>query len=140
MRSKRIPTMRAFTDRRWSAIAAPTCAVTGGLAFAVAIAIADGEDDFGRQAAAHVPWDRPLVAALALALVVGVPMMLSAYTLWRATPFAAVTAVIAGGLLITWIAVQIVVGAFHPLQILFGLVGLFVMATGWNIASGQARV
>ncbi|WP_457540038.1 hypothetical protein [Williamsia sp. R60] len=116
-------------------------AVTGGLALAVAIAIADGEDEFARRAATRLPWERTLLAALALALVVGIPMLLSAYTLWRCTPHAAATTFISGALLVTWIAVQMTADdVFHPLQLVFGVIGLFLMATGWHLGRGHARV
>lgn len=123
------------TDRRLKTVATIAAALTGLLAFAGAIGVVGGGADFGKQVEERLPWESPVLAGIALALVVGVPTTLAAFTLWRSMPQAAVTTLIAGLMLVAWIAVQIaVIREFNPLQVIFGLLGLLLLATGWHFA------
>ncbi|MDV7136568.1 hypothetical protein [Williamsia muralis] len=123
------------TNRGLRAVATVAAALTGLLAFAGAIGVAGGGADFGKDVEQRLPWESPVLAGIALALVVGVPTTLAAFTLWRLMPQAAVTTLIAGVMLVAWIAVQIaVIREFNPLQVVFGLVGLLLIATGWHFA------
>ena len=107
----------------------------GVLAFAGAIGVIGGGTGFGTEIEQRLPWDSPVMAGVALALVVGVPTLAAAYALWRSLPRAALTTLIAGVMLVAWIAVQVVViREFHVLQIVFGLIGLYLAATGWHLA------
>ncbi|MGY3555525.1 hypothetical protein [Williamsia sp. R60] len=128
-------TTSTTTNHRLQVVSTIVAGLTGLLAFAGAIGVVGGGADFGREIGQRLPFESPVLAGIALALVVGVPTTLAAFTLWRSMPQAAVTTLIAGVMLVVWIAVQVaVIREFNPPQIVFGLVGLFLVASGWHLA------
>ncbi|PXW30333.1 UNVERIFIED_CONTAM: hypothetical protein DES50_108143 [Williamsia faeni] len=134
--SHQTATANRSSKRIWRATAMVTATTTSVLALAGAIGVAGGGTRFGEEIESRLPWQSPVFAGIALAVVVGIPTALAAFTLWRNTTQAALITLIAGFLLVGWIAVQIaVIQTFNPLQVVFGLVGFQLVAAGSQMAS-----
>ena len=132
-------TSNCSSKRVWRITAAVTATLTSPIAFAGAIGVAGGGIRFGDEIESRLPWKSPGFAGAALASVVGAPTAMAAFTLWRKSHQAAPTTFIAGGLLVGWIVVQImIIRTFHPLQVVFGLVGIQLAATGWQLARADS--
>ncbi len=113
----------------------PAVAVLAGLiavqAYGGAIGLVAGFVDFGPQITARLPFGSPLLAAIALAVIVAVPMTIAAWQLAAGHPRAWLTATAAGGLLVGWIAMQVVViQSFSWLQPVMVFAGVLVLAFG----------
>lgn len=73
-------------------------ALTALLAFAGAIGLVGGGTDFGETVNSRLPLDSPVLAGVALAVFVGVPMAVAAWLLYRRSDDDAVwVSVVAGG-------------------------------------------
>jgi hypothetical protein len=101
-------------------------------AFAGAFGLASGTLDLGSTLDHRLPLDSPVLAGLALALVVGVPASVVATTWWRGDLRAPRAAIGAGALLIGWILVEIAfIREFSFLQPFYLGVGVAFIAIGW---------
>jgi hypothetical protein len=79
----------------------------------------------------NLPFGSPVFAGLALACVVAAPATVVAVLAWRRHPRDRDAAVLAGVLLVGWIVVEVaVVKQFSALQVLYGLAGLGLVASG----------
>jgi hypothetical protein len=78
-------------------------------AYAGALGLAAGGLDPGPAVTARLPLGSPVLAGLALLVVVAVPMTLAAVTAWRGSTAAAGLLVLAGAALVLWIAVEVVI-------------------------------
>lgn len=130
----------AFTqDVRESGIQQAILALLSGFvtiwAVAGAVGLAGGGIDLGGVVVERLPFDSPVLAGVALALVVAVPMALTCVLAARGDHRAPALAVGAGGLLIVWIVVQVyTIRTFNwlqPLSVMFGL-AVLVLGVIWR--------
>ncbi|MDS1115682.1 hypothetical protein RD149_18180 [Gordonia westfalica] len=107
-------------------------ALTALLAFAGAIGLVGGGTDFGETVNSRLPLDSPVLAGVALAVFVGVPMAVAAWLVYRRSDDDAVwVSVVAGGWLIGWIVVQLLVlRTFSFMQAVCVGVGIVLIALG----------
>jgi len=123
-----VKTTEPAQRRPWLALVAGIVAVN---ALAGAAALAIGFMDMGTTVNARFPFHSTVVAGLALALVVALPMAAAAYLSGTGRPRAAEAAMVAGALLVGWIAVQlIVIRTFSWLQPAMALAGALVFLGG----------
>ncbi|GAA0247455.1 hypothetical protein GCM10010492_53910 [Saccharothrix mutabilis subsp. mutabilis] len=100
-------------------------------AFAGGVALATGVIDLGPVVTDRLPSHSPVLAGLALVLVVGAPMAVAARRAATGHPRWAGTAVFAGACLVAWIAVQLVViRTFSWLQPVMAAAGVAVLLAG----------
>jgi hypothetical protein len=98
--------------------------------------VAAGVVDFGNTVTARLPFHSTAFAAIALALVVGLPMAVVTVLAATGHPRAAEAAMIAGALLVGWIGVQLaVIRTFSLLQPVMLIVGTAVFLTGVAVRS-----
>ncbi|MFD8104443.1 hypothetical protein ACFV24_33405 [Nocardia fluminea] len=103
-------------------------------AFAGAAGLAGGGVDPGAEVTAQLPVDSPFFAGCLLALIVGLPMATTATATLRADLQMVPIAFTSGLLLIGWVAVQpLIIGRFHWLQPIFGVLGLAVCALAYRL-------
>ncbi|MGX1875543.1 hypothetical protein ACWIHP_12925 [Nocardia fluminea] len=103
-------------------------------AFAGAVGLIGGGADLGPEITARLPLDSQVLAGLILASIVGVPMTCTAILALRARPSAAVAGMGSGLLLLGWVAIQpLVIGQFHWLQPVFGVLGGLVCLLGSSL-------
>lgn len=120
----RIPVRR----HPWLAVLAGVVAVN---AFGGSTLIVAGVLDFGDTVTARLPLHSPAVAAIALAVVVGLPMAFAAALAARGHPRATEAAMLAGALLVGWIGAQLaVIRTFSPLQPIMVAAGIAVFLAG----------
>lgn len=99
-----------------------------------AISLATGVIDMGPDVTARFPFHSPVLAGLALAVVVALPMAAAACLAAVGHPRTADAAMAAGALLVGWIAVQLVIiRTFSWLQPAMALAGAAVFLGGWLI-------
>lgn len=107
-------------------------AVAGGMcaaALAGVVGLAGGGLDLGPDINARVPAASPVLAAVALGLVVAVPTGAAAVAGWRRSRRTAALAGFAGTALIGWIAVEVaVIRTFSWLQPACALYGALLLA------------
>lgn len=103
-------------------------AIVSFSAFAGAVGLATGTIGLAADVAARLPFGSALFGGVALALVVGIPTASVAWQAWRGDPRTDRSAVFAGGCLIGWIVVQLLIirelSFFHPTYLVVG--ALFV--------------
>jgi hypothetical protein len=97
-----------------------------------AIGLIAGAFDFGETVNHRLPLHSPVLAGIALAIVVGVPSTVVALFAWRGSAGTRSVTLVAGWLLIGWIAVEIAfIREFSFLQVVYGAVGiLYVVVAG----------
>jgi hypothetical protein len=79
----------------------------------------------------RLPFGSPVLAGIALACVVAVPATVVTILAWRRHPRDRDAATLAGVLLVGWIVVEVaVVRQFSALQVVYGLAGLTLIASG----------
>lgn len=101
------------------------------LAYAGAAALIAGVSGLGPELEARLPWGSPVFGGIALAVVVGVPMTAVAWLASRGDSRTNLAAVIAGALLIGWIAVEIgVMQTYSWLQPVLAFAGVAVLHAG----------
>lgn len=103
------------------------------LAYAGAAGLMTGSIDFGDEITARLPFGGPVFGGIALVVVVGLPMTVVTYLGSRRDARTSVAAVIAGSLLVGWIAVEIgFVRSYSWLQPVFAFAGLAVALAGMH--------
>ncbi|GAA5152315.1 MULTISPECIES: hypothetical protein [Amycolatopsis] len=108
------------------------------LAYAGAVAVATGV--LGPGVEARLPFESPVFAGVALAVVVGVPMTVVTTLGLRGDARTSAAAVVAGALLIAWIAVEVgFVRTYSWLQPVFAFAGVAVLHTGLQGLRGVRR-
>lgn len=107
-------------------------------AWAGAIGLAGGGLDFGEHLNERLPFGNLVLAGLALATFVAVPLTVLAWLAWRGDPRTGPASMLVGVVLIAWIAVQLVFlrepSFFHPLYVAIGVV--FIVAGRRGIHAG----
>lgn len=117
-------------------LAANSVAALGGAA-----GLATGAIDLEPDLAARLPLDSPVLAGVALALVVALPLALTAGSAWRGEAQTADLLVGAGVLLGAWIVVQLgILRAFSPFQPFYAGVGAALIATGERLHRAERAV
>jgi hypothetical protein len=100
-------------------------------AFAGAVGLMTGQLSLGDRLTGRLPFHSPVLGGSALALVVGLPFSALAVSIWRRSDHIDRLAVIAGALLVAWIAVELCfVRSFSLLQPVFAAVGAIFIITG----------
>ena len=116
------------------------CGVMAVAAGTGAVGLIGGGLDLGPTVTERLPAASPRLAGVALAVVVGLPMTAAAVAGVRRAPAAADLAVLAGGSLMGWIAVQAaVIRTFSWLQPACLLYGAGVAALGASARRAMAR-
>ena len=129
MAARHVPTV-VGTSRRWLAGGE---ALVAASAFGGAVGLASGALDLGATLNDRLPFDSPVVAGAALAVVVGAPMAFAAIDAWKGTVRADVMALSAGTLLTGWIVVEVaVIRSFSWLQPAFFAAGVAIAAGGYR--------
>ncbi|WAL68947.1 hypothetical protein ORV05_14635 [Amycolatopsis cynarae] len=101
------------------------------LAYGGAVGLISGMLDLGDEIEARLPFRSPVFGGAALAVVVGVPMTVAAWLAARRDTRSSIAAVIAGSLLVGWIAVEIgFVQSYSWIQPVFAFAGLGVAYAG----------
>ena len=103
-------------------------------AVAGVIGLAGGGLDLGPAMTSRIPGASPVLGAVALGVVVAVPMGVAAVAGWRRSPRTADLAILAGTALIGWIVVEIAfIQAFSWLQPLCAAYGVMVVVLGLRL-------
>jgi len=119
---------RVARRRPWLASFTALIAVS---AWVGAVGLVIGLVDLGDTVAGRLPFHSPVFAGVSLALLVGVPMSVVTYLAARRDPRTSPVAVVAGAVLIGWIAVEVgVIRVFHVLQPVCVVAGLLVLLAG----------
>jgi hypothetical protein len=113
----------------------PVLAALTGLvavnAYAGSVALAIGVVDFGATIIERLPFGSPVFAAIALTVIVAVPMTIACWFAARGYPRLPPAAIAAGTLLIGWVVVQIAfIQTVNWLHAVMVVAGLAVLATG----------
>jgi pimeloyl-ACP methyl ester carboxylesterase len=99
-----------------------------------ALALATGAIDLGDTLAARLPFASPVLAGMALAVVVAVPLSALAWSAWTASPRTSMVALATGSLLIAWIVVQVaVLRAFSLFQPAYLGVGIALVVVSGRV-------
>jgi uncharacterized protein len=115
-------------------------AVNGIAAWAGALGLVFGGTDFGERANHRLPFDSPVVAGLALAIVVAIPLTWLAWSAWTGAERTDDAALIVGAMLIGGIAVQLVVlQAFSLFQPTYVCVGTYFISASHRVRLGPLR-
>lgn len=112
-------------------------------ALAGAAGLAIGSIDFGANVNGRLPFGSPVFGAVALAAVVGLPMAMACVADWQGARRANQLTMGAGGLLVGWIAVEVVViRSFSWLQPAMAVIGAAVGFAGyrqWSLTWGATH-
>lgn len=109
--------------------------LTAVLAGAGAVGLGTGSIDFGAPVMSRLPWHNVVLAAVALGVVVAVPMTVVAILAGRARRGYGPVAVLAGAMLVGWIILEIVIiREFSWLQPVFAAIGLLVVVLGRRVS------
>ncbi len=109
-------------------------------ALAGAAGLAAGIVELGAAVEERIPLDSPVLAAIALAVVVGAPQALTAGFAVRGDPRAPVVAMISGGLLVGWVVLQAyTIEVFSWLQPVCVAAGLVVLLLGMTVPADSRR-
>lgn len=105
-------------------------AIVSFSAFAGMIGLVTGAIGIGPVLTARLPFGSAVFGGIALALIVGVPTASVALLAWRGDERADRTAVFAGGCVIGWIVVQMIIirelSFFHPTYLAVGAVFVWI--------------
>jgi hypothetical protein len=109
-------------------------AVNAALAWSGAVGLVSGGLSFGSELDHRLPWDSRVVAGLALAMVVAIPLSALAWLAATDNPRTGLAAAVAGAALVAWIALQVAVlrtlSLFHPTYL---AIGLWLVALGMHL-------
>jgi dienelactone hydrolase len=121
-------------------VLAAFAAANAAAAWGGAVALAAGAIDLGRRLDDRLPLASPVLAGVALALIVAVPLTALAWSAWHGTEHTDELALVAGTALIGWIAVQLVVlRAFSLFQPLYLAIGIALVETSHRIRPSPPR-
>lgn len=119
---------RADAPRLGEALLAAFVAVS---AFGGALGLMFGAIDFGATTTGRLPFDSPVFAGIALAVVVGLPALAAAWFAARNEDRTDASAVVAGLALMAWIVVELAtIRSFSWLQPLYFVLGAGMFALG----------
>lgn len=125
-------------ERSWLAMLTGIVAVA---AAAGALGLLTGTLDLGPVATSRLPWHSGAVAGIALALVVALPMALTATLAVRDHPAHGRAAVAAGTSLIGWLVVEVaVIQEFSWLQAVFAVAAVVVVFVGRHRRRAMSKV
>ena len=109
-------------------------------AWAGAVGLVIGAVDFGETVNARLPFDSTVFAGITLAVLIAVPMTVVTYLAAHRDTRTSPAAVVAGALVIGWIAVEVgVIRVFHVLQPVCVLAGLVVLLAGLKDFGARER-
>jgi pimeloyl-ACP methyl ester carboxylesterase len=109
-------------------------------AWAGAIGLVTGGMDFGASINDRLPFDSPVLAGLALATLVGVPLTLLAWSAWTGGPRTDDLALVVGLTLIVWIVVQVaVIRAYSFFQPAYLAIGTYFIAASHRVTLSPHR-
>jgi uncharacterized protein len=131
------PTRSASARRPWLAgfAAFNAMAAWGG-----AIGLLTGGMDFGASINDRLQFDSPVLAGLALATIVAVPLTLLAWSVWKGGPRTDDLALVVGMTIIVWIVVQVaVIRAFSLFQPAYLAVGTYFIAASHRVTLSSRR-
>ncbi len=115
-------------------------AVNAVAAWAGAVGLATAGIDFGDATNDRLPFGSVLLAGIALAVIVAVPLTVLAWSAWTGGARTDDLALLAGVLIIGWIVVQIVVlWAFSLFQPAYLCIGAYFVVASHRIHLGQRR-
>lgn len=107
-------------------------------AWAGAVGLIGGGLDFGERLNQRLPFDSLVLAGLALASIVAVPLTVLAVLAWRGDRRAGPLSMLVGLVLIGWILLQLAflreLSFFHPLYV---AIGAAFIAAGWRSPSAR---
>jgi membrane associated rhomboid family serine protease len=116
------------------------CGLMCVAATAGVVGLARGSIDFGPEITARLPAASPVLGAVALGVVVALPMGAAAVAGWRRSPRTADLAILAGTALVGWIAVEVAfIRSFSWLQPACAVYGGVVLALGLLLRRSAAR-
>ena len=116
-------------DRR--RLLAGTAAFVAIGAYAGAAGLAVGFLDMGDRLNGRLPMQSPVLGGIALLVIVAVPFTELARRAWTGDPQTELSALVAGGLMVGWIAVEVAfIREFSVLQVVYGAFGLAFMIIG----------
>ncbi|WP_435122460.1 hypothetical protein [Amycolatopsis thermoflava] len=119
---------RLARRRPWLASLTALIAVS---AWVGAVGLVIGAVDLDDTVTARLPFPSTVFAGISLGLVIAVPMTVVTWFAARRDPRTSPAAVVAGAVLIGWIAVEVgIVRTFHVLQPVCVLAGLVVLVAG----------
>ncbi|WP_020422891.1 hypothetical protein [Amycolatopsis sp. ATCC 39116] len=127
---------RLARRRPWLASLTTLIAVS---AWVGAVGLVIGSVDLGGTVTARLPFDSTVFAGITLGVLIAVPMTVVTWLAARRDPRTSPAAVVAGAVLIGWIAVEVgIVRTFNVLQPVAVLAGLVVLVAGLR-DFGRAR-
>jgi pimeloyl-ACP methyl ester carboxylesterase len=125
------------TSRR-TAIAV-VAAVNALAAWGGATALVAGVTDFGRTLNDRLPFDSLVLAGVALAVVVAIPLSVLAAAAWTGHPRTEQLSLAAGTALIAWIVVQLwILRSFSLLHVVYLAVGSYFVVASQRVRLGPA--
>ena len=123
------------TRRSWLAGVAALNALA---AWAGAVAVVTGAIDFGEPTNDRLPFDSVVLAGVALAIIVAIPLTVLAWSAWTAATRTDDIALVAGVVLIGWIVVQVaVLRSFSLFQPAYLCIGIYFVAASNRIRLGR---
>jgi hypothetical protein len=126
---------RRHPTRRYLAGAA---AVNALAAWGGAVALVSGGTDFGARTNARLPFHSLVLAGVALAVIVALPLTLLAWSAWTGHARTDDLALIAGLLIIGWIVVQVVLlRSFSPFQPAYLCIGACFVGASHRVRLGR---
>jgi dienelactone hydrolase len=109
-------------------------------AWAGAVGLVTGGMDFGESINERLPFDSLVLAGLALAVIVAIPLTVLAWSAWTGGPRTDELALVVGVALIGWIVVQIaVIRAFSFFQPAYLAVGVAFVAASHRVTLSPRR-
>jgi hypothetical protein len=106
----------------------------GVLAWIGVVGLVGGGLSFGDELDHRLPWDSPVLAGIALGLVVALPLTGLAHLARAGDRRTASATVLVGAALVGWIAVQLaILRAFSWFQPAYTVIGLWFVALGMHL-------
>ena len=106
-------------------------ALNAASAWGGAVALTAGFVDFGDRLNRRLPFASPVLAGIALAVIVALPSSLLAWQAWNGDRRVDRVAIVTGILLVAWIAVQLVfLRAFSAFQPAYAAIGAALIVAG----------
>ena len=126
--------------RRTTRTIALLATVNGALAWTGAVGLIGGGLSFGDELDGRLPFGSLVLAGVALALVVAIPLSGLALLAWRSDRRVGDAALLVGTALVGWIAVQLLfLRAFSWFQPTYLVIGLWLAALGQHLRTTARR-